>query len=164
MLTLRKIKKMKEVSIIPYKPEYSAKFRDLNVAWLERFFYVEDKDKALLEDCENVIIKNNGFIFFAKYNNEIVGCFSFLKVETNVYELGKMAVDFNVQGLGIGQELLKFGINLGIKSNWDKIILYSSTKLPHALYLYKKYGFKEVALEKDLPYARSDIKMELLLN
>ena len=155
---------MNKVSIIPYQPEYKEKFKDLNVAWLERFFYVEDKDKALLDDCENMIINNNGLIFFARFNNEIVGCFSFLKVENNIYELGKMAVDFNLQGLGIGQELLKFGINYGIKCNWDKIILYSSTKLPHALYLYRKYGFKEVTLEKDLPYARSDIKMELLLN
>ena len=155
---------MNKVAIIPFQAEYSNRFKDLNVAWLEHFFYVEDKDKELLDDCENVIIKNDGYIFFAKFNNEIVGCFSFIKIEDKIYELGKMAVDFNFQGLGIGQELIKFAINLGIKSNWDKIILYSSTKLPHALYLYRKYGFKEVELEKDLPYARSDIKMELLLN
>jgi len=58
---------------------------------------------------------------------------------------------------------MAFAIAFAQQQNWDKIILYSSTKLPTALYIYKKYGFKTIDLEKDLPYARSDIKMELNL-
>lgn len=151
------------ITILPFQSKYNKNFKDLNVAWLEKYFYVEEKDSLLLEDCENAIIKKGGFIFFAASKNNIVGCFSFLKIDKNTYELGKMAVDSNFQGLGIGQELLTFAIDFGVKNNWNKIILYSSTKLPHALYLYKKHGFKQVELEKDLPYARSDIKMELQL-
>jgi GNAT superfamily N-acetyltransferase len=151
------------ITIIPYEPIHSKAFSDLNVEWLEKYFYVEEKDKELLNDCENTILKKSGHIFFAKYDRKIVGCFSFLKISDTIFELGKMAVSEKYQGLKIGQELLKFAIDFGTKSDWDKIILYSSTKLPHALYLYKKYGFIEVPIEKDLPYARSDIKMELQL-
>jgi GNAT superfamily N-acetyltransferase len=151
------------VSILPFQSKYSKNFKDLNVAWLDRYFYVEPKDTVLLEDCENSIINKNGFIFFAEYQNEIVGCFSLIKIEDNLYELGKMAVDPKFQGLRIGQELLKFAIDFGKENNWNKIILYSNTKLEHALYLYRKYGFQKIELEKELPYARSDIKMELLL-
>ena len=75
-----------------------------------------------------------------------------------------MAVDPNYQGLNIGQSLLRFAIDLGKQNAWKKIILYSSTKLENALYIYRKYGFKEIEIEKNLPYARSDIKMELLIN
>ncbi|WP_158977635.1 GNAT family N-acetyltransferase [Cellulophaga sp. L1A9] len=152
-----------EISIIPYEPIHSKAFHNLNVEWLEKYFYVEEKDKELLNDCENTILKKNGHIFLAKYEEKIVGCFSFIPINDTHFELGKMAVSEKYQGLKIGQALLKFAIRFGEQSDWDKIILYSSTKLPHALYLYKKYNFVEVPIEKDLPYARSDIKMELQL-
>ena len=149
--------------IIPFNTKYISNFRDLNIAWLEKYFYVEPKDKELLENCKKSIIDKDGSIFFAKYEGEIVGCFSFIKLDDTVYELGKMAVDPKYQGLNIGQELLKYSIDFAKNKQWDKVVLYSSTKLPTALYLYEKYGFKHVELEKALPYARSDVKMELTL-
>jgi predicted GNAT family N-acyltransferase len=152
------------ISIIPFEPQYASNFKKLNIAWIKKYFYVEDKDIEILENYENSILKKGGVIFIAKYNETVVGCFSFLKINELTYELGKMAVDENFQGHNIGQNLLKFAIDFAQKSKWDKIILYSSTKLLHALYLYKKYGFIEVELENNLPYIRSDIKMELNLN
>ncbi|SHE94371.1 Acetyltransferase (GNAT) domain-containing protein [Arenibacter palladensis] len=151
------------LSIVPFESSYATRFKDLNVAWLEKYFYVEPMDTILLENCEANIIGKGGYIFFAQYNEEIVGCFAFLKVGDRTYELGKMAVDPNFQGLKIGQALLVFAIEHAKQNKWDKLILYSSTKLENALYIYRKYGFKEVEIEKNLPYARSDIKMELLL-
>ncbi|WP_273567073.1 GNAT family N-acetyltransferase [Maribacter halichondriae] len=150
--------------VIPFAPEYADRFRDLNKVWLEEYFYVEPKDIVLLEDCENTIINKGGYIFFAEYEGSIVGCFSLIKLKESIFELGKMAVDKKYQGLKIGQQLLSFAIDWAKKNNWNKIILYSNTKLDKALYVYRKYGFKEVELEKNLPYARSDIKMELEIN
>ena len=72
-----------------------------------------------------------------------------------------MAVAPDYQGLKIGQQLLSFAIDFAKKNNWVAITLYSSSKLPTALHIYRKYGFKDVVLEKDIPYARSDVKMEL---
>ncbi|QWX85453.1 GNAT family N-acetyltransferase [Cellulophaga sp. HaHaR_3_176] len=152
------------VEIISFKPEHAKSFKDLNIAWLEKYFYVEKKDIELLDGCEKNILDKGGYIYFAAYNNQIVGCFAFIQKEENVYELGKMAVDFKFQGLKIGQNLLKFAIDYAKKSNWSKIILYSSTKLEHALYLYKKFGFTVIELENNPEYLRSDLKMELLLN
>ena len=151
------------IKIIPFEPQLSTSFRDLNKAWLEKYFYVEQKDLMLLENCEESIINKDGHIFFAKYHEAIVGCFSFIKLDSSTYELGKMAVDQEFQGMYIGQQLLSFALDFAKKNNWNKVILYSSTKLDTALHIYKKYGFKEVALEKDLPYERSDIKMEIQL-
>ena len=146
--------------IIPFNTKYISNFRDLNIAWLEKYFYVEPKDKEQLENCKKSIIDKDGSIFFAKYEGEIVGCFSFIKLDDTVYELGKMAVNPKYQGLNIGHELLKYSIDFAKNKQWDKVVLYSSTKLPTALYIYEKYGFKHVELEKALPYARSDVKME----
>ena len=150
--------------IIPFTSEYSERFKELNVEWLEKYFYVEPKDTQLLDNCEANIIDKDGFIYFAQYNNEIAGCFALLKLGNGEYELGKMAVEAKFQGLKIGQALLSFAIDLAKGNSWNKLVLYSNTKLVNAIYIYKKFGFKEVPIEKNLPYARSDIKMELLLN
>ncbi|EAR00299.1 GNAT family N-acetyltransferase [Maribacter sp. HTCC2170] len=150
--------------IIPFNPKYINNFRDLNIAWLEKYFYVEPKDKELLENCEKSIIEKGGFIFFAEYDGKIVGCFSFIPFNDTIFELGKMAVDPKFQGYKIGQSLLGFAIDFAKEKQWSKIVLYSSSKLPTAVYIYEKYGFKHVELEKDLPYVRSDVKMELELN
>jgi len=151
------------IKIIPFEPKYACHFRDLNRAWLEKYFFVESKDVLLLEDCKQTIIDTGGYIFFSEYQENIVGCFSLIKLENGVFELGKMAVDENYQGLKIGQQLLTFAIDFANRKRWKKLILYSSTKLDAALYIYRKYGFAQVPLEKDNPYSRSDIKMELTL-
>ena len=46
-------------------------------------------------------------IFYAKYNNKIVGTVSLLKIDVTTFELSKMAVTDGVQGLGIGKKLLE---------------------------------------------------------
>ncbi|WP_149275567.1 GNAT family N-acetyltransferase [Pareuzebyella sediminis] len=150
------------LEIIPFEPRYARLFKSLNQKWIEKFFVVEPMDIALLDDCQQSIIDIGGFIFFAKYQKAIVGCFALIPHE-NGCELGKMAVDDRFQGLKIGQELLSFAIAFAKKQGWEKIILYSSRKLHSALHIYKKYGFNEVAIEKNSVYARSDIKMELEL-
>ncbi|MDX1362643.1 GNAT family N-acetyltransferase [Arenibacter latericius] len=154
------------LEIIPFEPENSEhtnKFRALNEAWLKKFFYLESKDRKILMDSKANIINKGGYIYFARYNGEIVGCYALLPHSASQYELSKMAVDPVYQGLKIGQTLLKHAINIGQQNNWEKIILYSSTRLENAIYMYKKIGFKEVQLEESLPYSRSDIKMEMAL-
>ncbi|RKR12935.1 acetyltransferase (GNAT) family protein [Maribacter vaceletii] len=151
------------LQIIPYKPIHAKAFKDLNIAWLKKYFHVEEKDSQLLENCEDAIIKPGGYIFMAQYQNTIVGCFSYIIMKDGNYELGKMAVDQDYQGLKIGQQLVEFAINFAQEKKWPKILLYSSTKLDTALHIYEKYGFTHIPLEKNLPYVRSDVKMELIL-
>ena len=151
------------LEIIPFDSQYAVVFKELNVAWLEKYFYVEPKDREILENCEAYIIAKGGYIFFAKYEERITGCFSLMKMENDVYELGKMAVAPEFQGKKLGQKMMEFAIDFGRQQQWNKIMLYSHTKLGPAIYIYRKFGFVEIELEKDTPYLRSNIKMELEL-
>lgn len=153
---------MPEITIIPFEEKYSKIFHDLNIEWLEKFFYVEVHDRDVLSNPQSYIIDNGGFIFFAKYNGEIVGTFALMN-ENEGFELSKMAVSPKYQGLKIGQELMNYCLAFAKNKKWDKLLLYSSTKLKNAIYIYKKYGFIEVPVEPDSPYERSDIKMILHL-
>lgn len=151
------------LEIVPYLPDYKAIFRELNMAWLQKHFVVEAKDFKLLNDCETNIIKKGSFVIIALWQGNPVGCYALLRITCNIFELDKMAVDQNYQGLKIGQEMLSHAIHLGKKKRWIKLELYSSTIMDTALYIYGKFGFKEVVLEENSPYSRSDIKMELIL-
>lgn len=153
-----------EIEIIPFDPEYTKNFKALNIAWLQEYFYVEALDEQILGDPEKHIINPGGHIFFAKINDEIVGSIALIKHSEGVFELSKMAVDPGHQGRKIGQKLLEASLEYAKIQHWRTLLLYSNRKLKNAIYLYKKFGFKEIEIEKDNPYARGDIKMELLLS
>ena len=74
-----------------------------------------------------------------------------------------MAVEPTFQGLKLGQQLIQYLLDFAKQQQWSKLILYSNTVLENAIYIYRKVGFKTIPLEKNLPYNRSNIKMELEL-
>lgn len=150
-------------NIIPFSNNLAGHFKGLNLEWLENYFYVEPHDADLLNNCKELIIDQGGFIFFYRENDKILGTFALIKVSNHIFELGKMAVSPNYRHKGIGQKMMQFCIDFSKDKNWDKIILYSNTKLENSIFIYKKYGFLEVPIDKNNPYARSNIKMKLIL-
>ena len=152
----------KKLDIIPFDLQYSNRFYDLNVEWLEKYFYVEPYDKKVLSNPQEYIIDNGGYVFFAKLNDEVVGTVALINQST-FFELSKMAVSPRYQGLKIGQQLMNYCIDFAKQQDWKSITLYSHRSLGPAINLYKKVGFVEVELEKDSHYERSDIKMKLEL-
>ncbi|MDH3322528.1 MAG: GNAT family N-acetyltransferase, partial [Flavobacteriaceae bacterium] len=115
---------MKE--IIPFSNNLSRHFKDLNIEWLETYFYVEPHDAELLNNCKEVIIDKGGHIFFYQKNGQILGTFALIKVSETVFELGKMAVAPEARGQGIGQKLMQFLIEFSKSKQWKKLILYSN--------------------------------------
>lgn len=151
------------MKIIPFKSVYSEDFRALNIAWLEKYFYVEPHDDEVLGQPEKFIIDPGGKIFLVQEQEEIIGCLALMKIEDRVFELTKMAITPKHQGRKIGQKLMEYSIEFAKKQNWDELIIYSNRKLENAIYIYEKYGFKEIPIEKNNPYSRGDIKMRLAL-
>ena len=150
------------VKIIPFEDTYVDHFRDLNIEWLKKYFYVEDHDTEVLNNAKTYIIDNGGYIFFALVDENVAGTVALMN-EPEGYELSKMAVSPDFQGLKIGQQLMQYCIDFAKDKNWDKLLLYSNTVLENAIYIYRKYGFEEVELEKNGPYQRGNIKMILKL-
>ncbi|MFK7833463.1 MAG: GNAT family N-acetyltransferase [Winogradskyella sp.] len=152
------------ISIIDFDATHKQSFYDLNIEWLQTFFYVEAYDEAVLSQPETYIINKGGFIFFAMKDHKVVGTVALMPTEeTGVLELTKMAVLPKERGQNIGQQLLQHCIDFAKSQNIKGLLLYSNTKLENAIYLYRKYGFEELKLERDNPYERADIKMLLPL-
>lgn len=153
------------VEIVEFKDTYTKQFYDLNIEWLKTYFYVEPFDEEVLSKPQRYIIDKGGFIFFAKNRSEVVGTVALMPTESSgVLELTKMAVLPEQRGKKIGQMLLRHCITFAQEKKLKALMLYSNTKLENAIYLYRKYGFKELQLEENSPYERSDIKMLLNLD
>ena len=148
------------IEIVGYETKYASHFYDLNVAWLEKYFYVEPYDQKVLSNPKKYVIDPGGYIFFAKYATEIVGVVSLIN-KKSFFELSKMAVTQKYQGLKIGLQLMNFCIEFAKQKQWKSITIYSHKKLLPAIQLYKKVGFKEISLEENSHYERSNIKMLL---
>lgn len=152
----------KNIEIIPYEDKYAQYFYELNIEWLKKYFYVEPYDEKVLGNPRKYVLDLGGFIFFAKYNNEIVGVVSLINQKT-FFELSKMAVSPKYQGLKIGEKLMNFTLNFARNQHWESLTLYSHRSLVPAINLYKKKGFVEIPVEENSHYERSDIKMILEL-
>ena len=90
--------KQMNIEIIRFNQNLSKYFTSLNIDWLEKYFVVEPIDHEMLSDPKKYIIDKGGLIFFAKVDEKIAGTFALIRVEENVYELSKMAVDPAFQG------------------------------------------------------------------
>lgn len=154
--------KANTVEIIPFSIANKEAIKTLNLEWLTQYFKVEPKDERVLSHPVEEIINKGGKIFYAKYNDEIIGTVSLLKIDESTFELSKMAITEKIQGLGIGKQLLAHSIAEAKKHKIKKLILYSNRILKPALHLYTTFGFQEIQLESGV-YERADIKMELLL-
>jgi mannose-6-phosphate isomerase-like protein (cupin superfamily)/predicted GNAT family N-acyltransferase len=150
------------VDMIDYCHELKDEIKKLNVEWLEKYFAVEPMDLIQLTEPQKEIIDKGGFIYYARAAKVIAGTFSLLKVDHDVFELGKMAVTESYKGNGIGKMMMQHAINMAHLKAIKKLILYSNTALTPAIQLYKKFGFVEVMMEAG-HYQRANIKMELIL-
>jgi tryptophan synthase alpha chain len=148
-----------QVEIIPFDDPLLSHFKELNVAWLKKYFYVEPIDEEIFAHPRQYILDKGGYIFFARYGNKIVGTCALMKSGNGDFELAKMAVDEKFQGKKIGHKLLEASMEKAKELRLSKLMLYSNTKLEPAIHLYRKFGFVEVPIDTT-GYKRSNIKME----
>ena len=151
------------INIIPFEEKYADDFRMLNIEWLNEYFEVEPYDEYQLSHPFSEIIGKGGHIFLARENEKIVGTAALMKESSASFELTKMCVTPSSQGKGISKMLLGTCLKFAKDKNWNRLFLYSSTRLIPAIQLYRTYGFKEIPLEKNSHYSRTNIKMELKL-
>ena len=150
-----------ELTIHEYKPEFQPWFEKFNRDWIEKYFWMEPIDVAVLQHPDEHILNKGGAILMASCDKQMAGTVALKYVEPGVFEFTKMAVDEKFRGQHIGLLLSEAAIIKAREMGAIKIILYSNTLLAPAISLYRRLGFKEVPL--DAVYKRSDIKMELVL-
>lgn len=141
-------------------------FRILNEEWITRYFALEEHDRQILNDPENVILRAGGQVFFGYLNSEAVACVALVPTGDGVYELSKMAVAPHLRGLGIGRRLLEHTIQQARLLGARSLFLGSNRKLANAVHLYESLGFRHVPPDRvpALQYSRANVFMEMTLD
>ena len=154
---------LSEFLIRPFQPGDEVAFRELNEAWIAKYFIVEEADRKILNDPVHNILRLGGYIFMAMGGDLAVGCCALLSMEPNGFELAKMAVSENLRGRGIGRKLLGYAIAEARKLGASRLYLETNRKLANAIHLYESVGFEHVSPDQVIPspYARANVFMEM---
>lgn len=106
------------VQILNYEPAHQLHFERLNRHWIEKYFWMEPIDVAVLQNPEVHILAHGGHILMAAYEQQVVGTVALKFIQPGMYEFTKMAVDETHQGLKL-------------VSNWPKLQLRGVNKKMH---------------------------------
>ena len=154
---------MDKLKIVPFNADYKPAFEYLNRDWIEEYFEMEEEDLKTLQNPESYVMERGGEIFFAVLDGEVVGTAAMIQTRKGIYELAKMAVAKNLQGLGIGKKLLKHCIDYSKEREATEIFLITNDSLKPALNLYLSCGFVLNEQNDDNRYDRGNTKMNLIL-
>jgi N-acetylglutamate synthase-like GNAT family acetyltransferase len=150
------------IKIVNYQPNHAQAFKELNEAWINQYFEMEESDRKMLDDPQGYILDKGGAILIAEFNGAPVGTCALIKMEDKTFELAKMAVSAGVQGQKIGWKIGVATIEKAKELGADTVYLETNSVLQPAINLYKKLGFKD-AEGYCSPYARCNVQMELKL-
>ena len=160
-LRQRRAREAGHIEIVPYADDYASAFKDLNIAWIERFFTVEPEDLRILDHPRESLIAPGGYVAIALWRGEPVGTCALLALPDDPdyeFELVKMAVDPKAQGLGLGEKLGQHVLAKAVALGAAAVYLESHPKLQPAIALYRKLGFEDVAGHES-PFARCGTQM-----
>ncbi len=140
-------------------------FRELNEAWIAKYFGIEKEDRIVLEDPVGQIIRPGGHIFIAVANEEPVGCCALKFMEPGVFEVAKMAVHEQLRGYGIGRQVLEYVIAQARQLGVKRLYLETNNSLQNAIHLYESVGFRHLPPERvhGSLYVRANVFMEMPL-
>jgi len=94
-------------------------------------------------------------------NNEVIGTVSLCKLlDSNIYELAKLAVTEKYRGRKLGRQITQFAIDKCKELKARQIILYTAKRL-EAYNLYLQLGFVEIFTEQHKYIEADVIVMEL---
>lgn len=109
-----------------------------------------------------IYFKEHGKFWLILIDDKIIGTIA-LKLDHGFYELRRFFILEEYRGKGYGNIALKYILAYAKQKGINKVRLDVHKKLKTAIYLYNKYGFKEI-----LPYKNEEEKdllwMELLIS
>lgn len=156
---------LSQIEIRRFSSHDATAFRELNEAWIEKYFVLEEADRAALGDPTGYILETGGHIFMAFLDGQAVGTCALIRTGPDTFEVAKMAVAEQHRGLGIGRQLLEHTVAEAKQLGAASLFLETNKKLSPAIRLYESTGFRHLPPEKvaPSPYARANVFMQLEL-
>ncbi len=133
------------VIIVDYKPGLNKHFHELAGPWLtgEANGKLEEEDGITLENPDEAHFKEGGFLFYARYKDQIVGFVALKRLDDDTFELAKLYIHPNYRNHGIDTKLIERCISRCIENEAGELWLQTTMSMPEAHTLYYKLGFED---------------------
>lgn len=138
-----------KVTVIDYRPSLQGEFYRLAAPWLKKVVNgnLEKEDEETLQHPEKTYLQQGGFLFFAQYEKEIIGCVALKRLDDSSFEFAKLFIDPDYRGLGIATRLIERCITRCAENDAEELWLQTTLSMPKAHKLYYKLGF----VDKEAP-------------
>jgi len=149
------------MEIVKYQEKYKEDFIALNMAWVEKFFVMEQADREILEHVEE-LLDQGAMIFFAVEEDKVLATCMALPKQGDVWEICKLAANEACQGHGAGSMVFRACMDYAIAHGAKKLTLISNHILKPALHIYEKFGFRQIEVDRK-EYDRADVQCEYVV-
>lgn len=151
------------LAIREWSDDLAQAFHDINAAWIESMFTLEEKDREILLHPREAILDGGGVIVFVESAElGVVGTCALMKVAPGVFEVTKMGVLESARGRRAGELLLEAVLARASAMDIDTLFLLTNAKCVPAIRLYEKLGFvhdAEIMSRYGAEYARCNVAM-----
>ncbi len=152
------------MKVVPYEPKYRQTFIDMNFEWIEKLFCIEAEDLKFMENLDTMLEQGGQIYFTLDDDDTVLACCMLAPMEDGGWEIAKFAARGLGSGKGAGSACLKACLDYAQEKGISRIDIVSNTKCGSALHLYRKFGFREVPVDKEkFPFERGDIAFVLEL-
>ena len=119
-------------------------------ASFKKYLEIQNYDDEL-EHLEKKYGLPYGRLYLAYYNDEVAGCIGLKKINGKKCEMKRLYVRPKFRGKQIGEQLIEKIIKAAKEIGYSYMLLDTLPFLKGAIYLYKKYGFYEIASYNNSP-------------
>ncbi|MEO1050685.1 MAG: bifunctional helix-turn-helix transcriptional regulator/GNAT family N-acetyltransferase [Bacteroidota bacterium] len=141
-----------QLIVLDYRPDLKKYFYQLAQPWLLEVLNgeLEEEDKYTLANPDKAYIEEGGFLFFAKYGEDIVGCVVLKRLSVDSFEFAKLFVKTQYRNLGIATKLIERCITRCKENQVKELWLQTTMSMPQAHKLYYKLGFDDQPAPKSM--------------
>jgi len=133
------------VTVVDYRPELDKHFHELAGPWLtgEANGELEEEGGVNLHKPEEAHFMEGGFIFYARYKDQIVGFASLKRLTDYSFECSSLFINPNYKNNGIDTRLIERCICRSLENQSSELWIQTPVNTPELLDFYQRLGFEE---------------------
>ena len=133
------------VIVVDYRPDLDKHFHELAGPWLtgEADGILEEEEGINLQKPEETHFMEGGFIFYARYKDQIVGFAALKRLTDYSFECSGLFVNPNYRHNGIDTRLIERCICRSLENQASELWIQTAADIPGALDFYQGFGFEE---------------------
>jgi N-acetylglutamate synthase-like GNAT family acetyltransferase/DNA-binding MarR family transcriptional regulator len=149
---VQQVRQHETIEILDYRPSLKKYFHALAAPWLLSVLNgkLEKDDEFTLKNPEKAYLETGGFVFFARYKDQIVGCVALKRLSEDKFEFCKLFINPEMRKLGIATKLVERCISRCRENGAGELWLQTTNAMEVAHKLYYKLGFAEAKAPKEM--------------